>query len=69
MLAADETLLLGHYAQPFPSLMRRFFFMFTNGQCPGAERIYEVGSAHTFRCIARNTNAGGWYLTVGNPSP
>jgi hypothetical protein len=69
VLAADEALLQQYYAQPFPDLPRYFFFMFTNGQCPGAERIYEVGSAHTFRCIARTTNAGGWYLTVGNPSP
>nr|NLU60477.1 hypothetical protein [Pseudomonas sp. BIGb0427] len=67
--AADEALLQQHYGYPFPDLLRRYFFLFTNGQCPGAERIYEVGSAHTFRCISQNTNAGGWYLTVGNPSP
>ena len=65
--AADEALLLGHYAQPFPSLMRRYFFLFTTGQCPGAERSYEVGSANSFRCITRTTNAGGWYLTSTQP--
>ncbi|QVM94115.1 hypothetical protein JYG36_13365 [Pseudomonas sp. SORT22] len=66
--ASDEALLLGHYAQPFPSLMRRYFFMFTNGQCPGAERVYEVGSANTFRCNSRSINAGGWFLTSTRPA-
>lgn len=66
--AADETLLLGHYAQPFPALMRRYFFMFTNGQCPGAVRIYEVGSANTFRCDYNTINAGGWFLTRTKPA-
>lgn len=66
--AADEALLLAHYAQPFQSLMRRYFFMFTNGQCPGAERVYEVGSANTFRCNSRTTNAGGWFLTNTRPA-
>ncbi|ROL70598.1 hypothetical protein [Pseudomonas vranovensis] len=67
--AADEVLLQQHYGQPFPDLLRRYFFLFTNGQCPGSERGYEVGSANTFRCIPQTTNAGGWYLTVGTPSP
>ncbi|MBS7601044.1 hypothetical protein [Pseudomonas sp. RC2C2] len=38
------------------------------GQCPGAVRIYEVGSANTFRCDYNTINAGGWFLTRTKPA-